>query len=274
MRSLEVADEVTRLIVRNVGGIDETEVSFSPGVTILAGRNATNRTSLLRSIMTGLGSEDMAIKGDADAGAVELTIGDATYARTISRAGRSVQFEGDPYLEDPEVADLFAFLLESNEVRNAVVRNEDLRGLIVRPIDTEAIESRTEQLQREKRELDREEAEIEDGPSRLRDARSDLESSKSSKTCSCCGERSYRTGRRFVCTNDECAVKQDHADRNASVNVAWHGVRRISSGDEQTENYRTRKTQPSVRLVSLCGSGCDVSRPTSSAQRAARGVLN
>ncbi len=95
-----------------------------------------------------------------------------------------------------------------------------------------------------------------------------------SKTCSCCGERSYRTGHRFVCTNDDCSVKQDHADRNASVNVAWRGVRRISNGDEQDDNYRTRKTQPSVRLVSLCGSGRDVSRPTSSAQLAARGVLN
>ena len=124
--SREVADEATRLIVRNDGGTDETKVSFSSGVTILAGRNATNRIYLLRSIMTGLSSEDMAIKGDADAGAVELTIGDETYTRTLSRVGRSVQFEGDPYLEDPKVADLFVFLLESNEVRNAVVRNEDL----------------------------------------------------------------------------------------------------------------------------------------------------
>lgn len=179
MESIEVADDAARLIVRNVGGIDETEVSFSPGVTILAGRNATNRTSLLRSIMTGLGSEDMAIKGDADEGAVELTIGDETYTRTLLRAGRSVQFGGDPYLGDPEVADLFAFLLESNEARNAVVRNEDLRDLIVRPIDTEAIESRIEQLQHEERELDREEAKIEDAKDRIGELRAERESTES-----------------------------------------------------------------------------------------------
>jgi len=31
----------------NINGIDETEVSLDPGVTILVGRNATNRTSFL-----------------------------------------------------------------------------------------------------------------------------------------------------------------------------------------------------------------------------------
>lgn len=35
------------IIVTNVDGIDEASVSFTPGVTILEGENATNRTSLL-----------------------------------------------------------------------------------------------------------------------------------------------------------------------------------------------------------------------------------
>lgn len=43
--------------VENIGGIDSTAVEFTPGVTVLAGRNATNRTSLLRALMTALGSE-------------------------------------------------------------------------------------------------------------------------------------------------------------------------------------------------------------------------
>jgi putative transposase len=84
-----------------------------------------------------------------------------------------------------------------------------------------------------------------------------------SQTCSCCGERGVRRKHRFTCRNDECSVQQDHADRNASVNIAWHGVRRISSVDESDSDYPTRKTQSSVRLLSLCGSGRQVSRPTS-----------
>nr|WP_233204228.1 transposase [Halegenticoccus soli] len=90
-----------------------------------------------------------------------------------------------------------------------------------------------------------------------------------SQTCSCCGERGHRQGRRFGCTNDECDVVQDHADRNASVNIAWREKAKL---DGNTTNYRTHKTQPQVRLVRLSGSG-RVSRPTSSRSLAEQGVL-
>jgi len=90
-----------------------------------------------------------------------------------------------------------------------------------------------------------------------------------SKTCSCCGERGYREGRRFRCTNGECDLRQDHADRNASVNIAWREKVKLDSDDT---NYRTHKTQPQVRLVRLFGSG-RVSRPASSRSLAEQGVL-
>lgn len=107
-----------------------------------------------------------------------------------------------------------------------------------------------------------------------------------SQTCSCCGERGYRQGRRFRCTNDECSVVQDHADRNAfarcnlagsqklrllatAVNIAWREKAKL---DGDTWNYRTHKTQPQVRLVRLSGSG-RVSRPSSSRSLAEQGVL-
>ena len=75
--------------------------------------------------------------------------------------------------------------------------------------------------------------------------------------------------RRFRCTNDECDMEQDHADRNASVNIAWREKAKL---DGNTTNYRTHKTQPQVRLVRLSGSG-RVSRPTSSRSIAEQGVL-
>ena len=96
-----------------------------------------------------------------------------------------------------------------------------------------------------------------------------VDSYHNSKTCSCCGERGYRQGRRFRCTNDECGVVQDHADRNASVNVAWREKAKI---DGNSSNYRTHKTQPQVRVVRLSGSG-RVSRPTSSRSLVEQGVL-
>lgn len=148
------------LAVHNIGGIDETVVALSPDVTALTGRNATNRTSLLQAIMAALGSDQSSLKGDADEGSVELTVGDTTFTRTLTRQNGSVAMSGDPYLDDPELADLFAFLLESNEARRAVARNDDLRDLIMRPVDTNAIQDEIEQLETEKRQLDDELSEL------------------------------------------------------------------------------------------------------------------
>ncbi|WP_458209220.1 archaea-specific SMC-related protein [Haladaptatus sp. NG-SE-30] len=154
MRARQREAARVELAVRNIGGIDETTVSFSPGVTILSGRNATNRTSLLQAMMAALGSERASLKGDAAEGSVELELGDETHTRTLTRRNGTVSTSGDPYLDDPELADLFAFLLESNEARRAVARDDDLRDLILRPVDTEAIQTEIAELEAEKRNLD------------------------------------------------------------------------------------------------------------------------
>lgn len=160
--------------VRNVGGIDETTVEFTTGVNVLAGRNATNRTSLLRALMTALGSDDVALKGDADEGSVELTIGDETYTRRLVRHGDGVSFEGDPYLtgDAVEYADCFAFLLETNDARRAVVSGgRDLREVLLRPVDTDAIERELRERLRERRETEAELDRIADAADRLEAAR-------------------------------------------------------------------------------------------------------
>ena len=157
------------LSVDNIGGIDETQVSFHRGITVLSGRNATNRTSLLQAIMAALGSEQASLKADADEGEAVLEFGDETYRRTLERRGGTVVTDGDPYLDDPELADLFAFLLESNEARRAVTRGDDLRELIMRPVDTDAIRSEIERLEQRKREIDEQFDELDDLEGRLPD---------------------------------------------------------------------------------------------------------
>ncbi|OYR93877.1 chromosome segregation protein SMC, partial [Halorubrum sp. E3] len=79
--------------------------------------------------------------------------GDETYTRTLQRRGDSIAFGGDPYLDDPELADLFAFLLENNEARRAVARGDDLREIIMRPIDTDAIDAEIRECKRERDDL-------------------------------------------------------------------------------------------------------------------------
>lgn len=150
------------LSVENIGGIEETTVEFSPGVTLLVGRNATNRTSFLQAVMAALGSQNVAIKGDAEEAEVELTLSDETYTRHLSRRAGGISASGDPYFEDAELADLFAFLLESNEARRAVATSADLRELIMRPIDTDKIEAEIDQLVQRRQSIEQELEEIED----------------------------------------------------------------------------------------------------------------
>ncbi|EJN57013.1 archaea-specific SMC-related protein [Halogranum rubrum] len=156
MESRQSSAERAELRVTNIGGIDETNVKLERGVTALTGRNATNRTSLLQGIMAALGSENVSIKRDADEAHVELQLGDETYTRTLRRRNGTIVADGTPYLDDPELGDLFAFLLEMNEARQAVARGDDLHELIMRPVDTDAIQDQIRDLQSTKRDIDAE----------------------------------------------------------------------------------------------------------------------
>ncbi len=150
MATDQLSERAVHIRARNIGGIDETEVTLPPGVSVLSGRNATNRTSFLQAIMAGLGSERASLKGNADEGSVALEIGEETYTRTLRRRGGTVAFEGDPYLDDPELADRFAFLLENNDARRAVARGDDLREIIMQPIDTDRIDAEIAACKRER----------------------------------------------------------------------------------------------------------------------------
>lgn len=165
--SVQEVEDRAELAVENIGGIDETEVTFEPGVTVLSGRNATNRTSLLQAIMAALGSDRVSVKADAEEAAVKLTIGGERHVRTLKRENESLRTDGDPYLEDPTVADLFAFLLESSETRRAVVTGEDLREIIMRPVDTDEIQTKIDDLLEERRRVTEDLDELDDLKSRL-----------------------------------------------------------------------------------------------------------
>ncbi|MEF8780676.1 MAG: archaea-specific SMC-related protein [Haloferacaceae archaeon] len=160
----------------NVGGIDRTTVTLPDGVTVLTGKNATNRTSFLQALMAAFGSEKPSLKADAEEGRVEMELGEETYTRRLARGNGTVAFGGDPFLEDPKLADLFAFLLENNEARQAIKRGDDLREVIMRPIDTAEIEREIEKLESEKREIDDEIQRLE----RFEDDLPDLEAKRKS----------------------------------------------------------------------------------------------
>lgn len=179
MSTPKSASSSVRVRIRNIGGIDETTVTLEPGVNILTGRNATNRTSFLRALMGVLGSDDVALKGDANEGMVELMIGDNTYTRTLTRQNGTVVFGGDPYLNESEAADLFAFLLEDNEARRAVRTDSDLRELIMRPVDTDEISAEIEYLTEKRDDLDNKLESLDELKRRLPDLEGERQSLRS-----------------------------------------------------------------------------------------------
>jgi DNA repair ATPase RecN len=161
MESQQASRSEGRIHIANVGGIEKTSVTFSPGVTILGGRDATNRTSLLQAIRAALGSDDVTIKGDANEADVQLQLDDETYTRRLQRRSGAIVSDGEPYLDDPTLADLFAFLIESNEARRAVARDDDLRELIMRSVDTDTIQVENDDLFQERQALESKLDEIE-----------------------------------------------------------------------------------------------------------------
>lgn len=156
METPKNAEKNLSISVKNVGGIDEADVNISPGITILEGRNATNRTSLLQAIMAVIGSDSVTLKGDKDKGHVELTVGNETYTRTLERTQNGTVLTGNPYSNDPTLSNLFAFLLESNPARRAVEQKQDLRGLIMEPIDVEEIKANISRLKNRRDKIDQE----------------------------------------------------------------------------------------------------------------------
>jgi DNA repair exonuclease SbcCD ATPase subunit len=149
------------LSITNLGGIDTATVEFSPGVTLLTGRNATNRTSLLRALNGALGGTAPTLKSDADEGHVTLTLGDEEFTRTVTRTGAGIERDGTPYTDAETLVDSFVTLLEDNPARRAVERGDDLHDVIMRPVDTEAIERRIRDLREEKQELEAERDRVE-----------------------------------------------------------------------------------------------------------------
>jgi len=215
----QISTGTVRVRAENVGGIDETEVEFRPGVNLLTGWNASNRTSLLQAVMAISGSDRVSLKGDADEGNVEMEIDGETYSRSIERRDGEIVFDGDPYADGSELADLFAFLLESNEARRTVARGDDLRDIIMRPVDTDAIQ-----------------AEIDDLESRERDVASELD------------ERGRLVDERDSLEEQRATLERRIEEKRADMRAKREEIDAVDAGFEET---RERKAELESKLATL-----------------------
>lgn len=154
--------EYTELIVNNIGGIEHTEITIQPGVTTLAGRNATNRTSLLRALNEALGGTQGSVRRGADdeEGHVTLRTPDQTITRTLCQCGETITRSGEPYTTNPSVIDLYVSLFGFNEIRQ-LIENGDrdeiaahLGDRLMAPVDTATLRAEIDEFQEQKQEID------------------------------------------------------------------------------------------------------------------------
>lgn len=163
----------TSIEVDRLGGIEHAELTLTPGVTVLSGENATNRTSLLRAINGVLGGTMASLRSDADQGTVRLAVRNGSDAIAFHRSLERVapagttpddaRRSGEPMADDPTVVDTFVSVLEANEARRAVDRGGDgLREVLLGPLDTEEIERHIADTRRRRDEVDERIGEIDE----------------------------------------------------------------------------------------------------------------
>lgn len=150
----QINNEPISVSVRNIGGIESCEVEFESPVTILTGNNTTNRTSLLTAVGSALGGTTGSLKADAKRGEVTLQVGDKTFNRQLIRENGEVNLDGNPFTEDETLADMFACLLESNPVRQAVERGDNLREILMQPVNIDELQAQIRDIEKERRELE------------------------------------------------------------------------------------------------------------------------
>lgn len=144
--------------ISNIAGISDGAASIRSGVNTIQASNWKGKSSFIRAIETVYGTRKPLTEGE-DHGEVSLDMDDRTHEVHLDRENRTVVRRGNPVLDDEYerlVADLFAFLGEDNEIRQAVRNGENLKELLTRPLEVEDIDQRIMDLKREREAIETE----------------------------------------------------------------------------------------------------------------------
>lgn len=162
--------------VRNVGGIEEMNAEFGDSATLIAGPNASNKTSLLKALAFVLGSRDVPIRSGATRAEVTLTYDGRSVTRTAQRTDAGTAISGEAWIagDDADTLTAFAALLEFNPLRSAVREGRSFEEPLKKPLDLETLKDERAAKMAEKRELQEEIEALDDLDSELKRVREDL----------------------------------------------------------------------------------------------------
>jgi chromosome segregation ATPase len=161
--------------VENIGGIAQTDIELPPGVTVLSGPNATNRSSLIDALAAALGGSRATPQVGSDGGTVRLAFGDKEYTRQVTTSENAqVHMRGSPLVSDADLIDLYVSLDAGNPIRQAIERaasleevSDSLREMLMTPVDDEEIRSELQRLHARRNEVVSELDDIQEQKERL-----------------------------------------------------------------------------------------------------------
>jgi septal ring factor EnvC (AmiA/AmiB activator) len=141
--------EPIHLQVKNIGNIEESSVTFLPGVNVLLGDSWLDNHSVMEAVTATYGNQNVTLRRGATEGYAKLTLGSESCTHHFARSDGEIVSDGDPCLDGLSLDDMFAFLLKSNNVRTSLVDSGDLNGVLQRATVPEVLWQEGKQLNQE-----------------------------------------------------------------------------------------------------------------------------
>lgn len=88
---------INRLIVRDFAILEELEVDFGPGLTVITGETGSGKSIILQALNVALGGKvrKNMIRSNQSRSIIEVEVGDAVYRRILNSKGRTRSFHND-----------------------------------------------------------------------------------------------------------------------------------------------------------------------------------
>jgi chromosome segregation ATPase len=158
-----------KIDIENIAGIIDGNTEIDLGLNAVRGSNWQGKSSFIESIKTGLGVSKSLTEGK-EHGQVHLQTPEKDITVELARKDGTVQWSGQPYLEDEYDiirTALFSCLDERNKIRRAVREGENLEEVLLRPLDFQNIDEQIADLKRERQQVESEFSQAKEAKNRL-----------------------------------------------------------------------------------------------------------
>ena len=105
---------IEKLFINNFAIIDEIEISFKKGLTVITGETGSGKSILLQALNVSLGgnTSKTMVRSDAERAVVETTLNSKTYRRILNKSGRTKSYLNDEPLLENDFRDACSSLVD------------------------------------------------------------------------------------------------------------------------------------------------------------------